>query len=202
MRKYFFLCSITLLFFIFFPYKVMAFKIYEGKVVGIQESRAFRQNIYVQGYDGSEIVFLVGIRTKYNPRRMPLVGERIKVEYLDKKGWHIGYVITILSNVAPAPQPAPVLNADITLSGQLSVISKQANIRSGPGMQYQIIADTNEGQLLILKGQTGSWYYILLPDQQLSGWIYSELVRVNNIEVPSQPPKESLPSEPEEPQSF
>lgn len=202
MRKYFFLFSITFLFLIFSPYKVMAFKIYEGKVTGIQESRIFRKNIYVKAYDGNEMVFLVGIRTKYSPGRMPLVGERVRVKYLDKKGWHIGYTVTILPDVAPSPKQIPVLKADITLSGQLSVISKQASIRSGPGMQYEIITSINEGQVLTLKGQTSSWYYILIPDQQLSGWVYSELVRVDKIEVPSQTPNESLPSEPDESQSF
>ena len=179
----------------------MAFKVYEGKVTGIQESRAFRHNIYVRGFDGSEMVFLVGIRTKYHPGRMPLTGERVKVEYLDKKGFHIGYVITVLPDAAPSSQTPPVHNADVSLSGQVTVVSSQANLRSGPGMQYQVVGNANEDQVFVLKGQTGSWYQVLMYDQQSSGWIYSELVRVDGIDVPSQPPGD-MPSGSEESMSF
>lgn len=202
MKKALFLGVIFAICLTLFSHNASAFQLHEGKVMGIEPSRLVRHIIHVQGADGKEVAFLVGMRTKYIPKRMPLIGERVRVKYLYKKGWHIGYVVTILPPGAPVPQPSQVLKPDIMLSGQLSVIKEQANFRSGPGAQYQIIAGVVKGQVLILKGQTKSWYYVVLPDRQVAGWVHSGLVKIDKMEVPPQTPGEPLSPESEKPQSF
>ena len=67
-----------------------------GKVVGIS-----RGNISVQGDKGEFMDFAVGRRTVYTPKRLPGVGERIKVSYYFQRGHNVGSQVEII----PPPPP-------------------------------------------------------------------------------------------------
>jgi hypothetical protein len=69
---------------------------FEGKVVTIS-----RRDIAVEGNKGEIMNFAVGRRTIYIPRRLPGVGERVKVSYLFQRGRNVGYQVEILP---PPPQ--------------------------------------------------------------------------------------------------
>jgi len=63
--------------------------------------------IGVRGDDGNFVYFQVGWRTKYNPDRLPNIGERIQVAYSMDGSYYIGYVFTILPPSPPPPTTPP-----------------------------------------------------------------------------------------------
>lgn len=46
--------------------------------------------------DKSLISFRIGRKTVYNPRRYPISGEKVKVEYLPHRGSFVAFTVTIL----------------------------------------------------------------------------------------------------------
>jgi hypothetical protein len=69
---------------------------YVGKVVSLS-----RGNINVKGNKGEIVYFRVGRRTVYIPRRLPGIGEWVKVSYLFRRGYNVAYQVEIL----PPPSP-------------------------------------------------------------------------------------------------
>jgi uncharacterized protein YgiM (DUF1202 family) len=164
-----------------------------GLVVALQEAFAFRaftgrvagidlRHLIVKRHDGYVATFRIGWRTRYYPNRRPLIGERVRVEYLYRRGENVGYTVTMLASVRRHPDPAPVPVPGSTLRGEVTVVKSRVNIRTGPGRGYPIATMVDKGQVLTLKGQTGSWYQVLVPHQQITGWIHSSLVRVEKLE--------------------
>lgn len=80
---------------------------------------------------------------------------------------------------APAVAPAAPLNpgdAD-------AVVNTNANVRTGPGLAYGLIAGgLNAGSRVQLIGRNAdsSWLNIRFPDGQTEGWIFAQLVTVNS----------------------
>lgn len=46
--------------------------------------------------DKSMVSFRIGRKTNYNPRRYPIPGERVRVEYLPHRGSFVAFTVTIL----------------------------------------------------------------------------------------------------------
>lgn len=46
--------------------------------------------------DKAVVNFRIGHKTVYTPHRYPLVGEKVKVEYLTERGVPVAYTVTIL----------------------------------------------------------------------------------------------------------
>jgi hypothetical protein len=46
--------------------------------------------------DKSMVSFRIGRKTNYNPRRYPLPGERVQVEYQPHRGNFVAFTVTIL----------------------------------------------------------------------------------------------------------
>ena len=46
--------------------------------------------------DKALVSFRIGRKTVYNPRRYPIPGEKVKVEYLPHRGNFVAYTVTIL----------------------------------------------------------------------------------------------------------
>ena len=44
------------------------------------------------------------------------------------------------------------------------------NVRSGPGMQYPVISEVYEGEVLVIYGNVPEWLYVQLPDESY-GWV-------------------------------
>jgi len=55
--------------------------------------------------DKSLVSFRIGRKTVYNPRRYPIPGERVKVEYLPHRGNFVAYTVTILGVEGPKESP-------------------------------------------------------------------------------------------------
>jgi len=56
------------------------------------------------------------------------------------------------------------------------VKANRANIRSGPGTRYRIVARAKYGDLLKTKKQSGRWVNVTLPHNRKSGWVARALV--------------------------
>jgi hypothetical protein len=64
-----------------------------GKVLGIRA----RLWLDVQSEKDKAIInFRIGHNTVYTPQRYPYVGEKVKVEYLTRRGVPLAYTVTIL----------------------------------------------------------------------------------------------------------
>jgi hypothetical protein len=64
-----------------------------GKVLGIRA----RLWLDVQSEKDKAIInFRIGHNTVYTPQRYPYVGEKVKVEYLTRRGVSLAYTVTIL----------------------------------------------------------------------------------------------------------
>ena len=58
-----------------------------------------------------------------------------------------------------------------------------ARIRSGPGTDYEIVTEKEEGSILIITGEMeDDWYPVRSEDGTIEGYIYSDLVTMLNFE--------------------
>ncbi len=66
-------------------------------MIGIVKSVEGRMVMDVENEkDKSLMSFRIGRKTVYNPRRYPIPGERVKVEYLPHRGSFVAFTVTIL----------------------------------------------------------------------------------------------------------
>lgn len=72
----------------------------------------------------------------------------------------VGWVATRLTS----RMPTMIVKAD------------RANIRSGPGKRYRIVAQAEYGDLLKTKERRGRWVNVALPHKHKSGWVARALV--------------------------
>ncbi len=78
------------------------------------------------------------------------------------------------------PAIEKVNEKDIEITG--SVISGSVNVRSGPGLNYEVIGTVRKGeQLSLSKYHSDGWYEFDLNDKK--GWIYAWFIRVENEPV-------------------
>ncbi|MCP4665948.1 MAG: SH3 domain-containing protein [Deltaproteobacteria bacterium] len=141
-----------------------------------------RRYLVVKRHDGHTATFRIGWRTRYYPDRRPRLGERVRVGYVYRKGENVGYTVTMLNSARRYRDPAPVTVPETALSGQVTVMKKRVNIRTGPGRGYPVVTRVSTGQVLKLKGRIGSWYQVHVKGRKVTGWIYSNLVRVDRLE--------------------
>jgi hypothetical protein len=55
--------------------------------------------------DKALVSFRIGRKTVYNPRRYPIPGEKVKVEYLPHRGNFVAYTVTILGLAGAKESP-------------------------------------------------------------------------------------------------
>ena len=58
-----------------------------------------------------------------------------------------------------------------------------ARIRSGPGMDYEIVTEMESGSILVITGDMeDGWYPVRSEDETIEGYIYSDLVHFSETE--------------------
>lgn len=167
---------------------VAASQVFQGRVIHIQWAPVLRHKIQVRALEGGTMTFWTTLKTKFEPNRLPDVGELVRVRYVWEEGKHVIRKVTVVPYLPPPGPPGPpppLKKPDILLEGKLTVIKPRVNVRSGPGTGYTVIGAATQGQALMLRGQTRSWYYVFIPEKQRFGWIYSKLVRVDQIQPPA-----------------
>lgn len=68
------------------------------------------------------------------------------------------------------------LPASAFASERLSIASKIANIRSGPGSNYEVLWQVEEYYPIIIIGKKGNWYHFKDFEGD-TGWVHKSLVR-------------------------
>lgn len=78
------------------------------------------------------------------------------------------------AGTTPTPFPTPTR---ITLDKVLVVLVQLGNVRTGPGMNYDIIGKVQEGDRLVeVVDESGGWYRFCCVDGDRLGWLHSSLV--------------------------
>ncbi|MDK2887794.1 MAG: N-acetylmuramoyl-L-alanine amidase [Thermoanaerobacter sp.] len=72
--------------------------------------------------------------------------------------------------------PAESGSGDTGALGQVVVQGNLVNVRSGPGLQYEVLAQVNSGDRLTVLGKVSDWYKVQLPGG-VTGWIVAWYVR-------------------------
>ncbi len=85
--------------------------------------------------------------------------------------------------LAQTPPPA---------EGNLGAVVQQLNVRSGPGVDYEVLGILPPGSNVTLLGVTadGDWYKIEYPEGGGSGWVYAPYVETNAADLPVFVPSE------------
>jgi hypothetical protein len=99
-----------------------------------------------------------------------------------------GETSAALAPVNNPPQPSPVEKPQLIAPGSV-------NIRSGPGLTYEVIGSLKANAPMPIVGRTaaGGWWQINTPNEVL-GWVSNAVVSVSNIEsvplveAPAPPP--------------
>lgn len=186
MKKKYIICFLISFFALpLFSREASALRAFTGEAVRIDKG-----DIYLKKHKGRVYKFKVGTETTYYPKRMPKKGEWVRVTYEDKKGFfsrkisHIAHTVIIYR-----------FTPDKAVSGELTVNMSSANLRAGPRKDYARLGVVSSGETLIVRGLTGNWYKVALPEQNLlTGWVHSSVVRVDSTTEPSSHlPATSLP---------
>lgn len=76
--------------------------------------------------------------------------------------------------------PTQIVPIADTLPVILRVTSDNLNMRSGPGTNFQVLATMPNGQILFAQATNAaeSWYKVTLPDGGNEGWVFGNLVTV------------------------
>ena len=95
--------------------------------------------------------------------------------------------------LSSTPSP-PFTSTSLTPNPYRASLILNANVRTGPGTNYNIITSFPNGSSLDVIGRdvTGQWLVIWMPDLQRSGWISAALVTlasdINTIPIVAAPP--------------
>ncbi|MCB0211210.1 MAG: SH3 domain-containing protein, partial [Anaerolineae bacterium] len=87
-------------------------------------------------------------------------------------------------DIAPPPEPEPTATPPPPSVAQLTV-NTDLNVRSGPGVQYDIIGVLLYGQSVEITGRNadGTWWQILYPSARSDyGWVSAQFATAENIE--------------------
>ena len=79
---------------------------------------------------------------------------------------HAGYMV-----VAPPPGVTVALQAETAAEyGRATVTAARLNVRSGPGLEFGVTAQTHGGESLEVIERRSGWAYVRLPSGQ-AGWV-------------------------------
>lgn len=83
---------------------------------------------------------------------------------------------TPMQTATPTPSPPPTPTRT-TIDKVLVVHVQLGNVRTGPGMDYDIIGKVQEGDRLVeIVDESGGWYRFCCVDGDTLGWLHSSLV--------------------------
>lgn len=78
----------------------------------------------------------------------------------------------------------------ITLQSGI-ITGNNVNVRSGPGLETDIVCRLQQGDVVNVRDQTGEWLKVQLADEQ-TGWVYQQFVQIkmepDNILAENSPP--------------
>jgi N-acetylmuramoyl-L-alanine amidase len=112
-----------------------------------------------------------------------------------ESGWVAGWLLDIETVPAvqpPAPaEPVPPQESGGTPVRRMALINSEVvNVRSGPGINNEIISQVGLNEDLPVLNQNGDWYRVQLSTGEV-GWVAGSLVSIRTVPVaPPDPPSE------------
>ncbi len=94
--------------------------------------------------------------------------------YAVKVGGSTGYMLASLLKVGSNNTTA---NVTVTAASGTAVTSRDVNLRTGPGYDYNVIYLTPKGTSVTLTGKSGNWYRVSVGGT--SGYMLASLLKVN-----------------------
>lgn len=91
-----------------------------------------------------------------------------------------------LPSVTPVP-PSPTPSATPTATPVVPTATPEplfgtvlnaANVRAGPGTDFEIVAVVDAGDQVQLSGQTDEWYQVM-TENNVDGWIFGQILQVD-----------------------
>lgn len=90
-------------------------------------------------------------------------GEWLEISYQGKQGWVASWLVK-------------ETNQSLTNEPKITILNEGTNLRSGPGLKYQVVSRGNQGDTFDVVGTKGEWFQIVLADGRtayVAGWIVS-----------------------------
>jgi serine/threonine-protein kinase len=84
----------------------------------------------------------------------------------------------------PTETPSPTATPRTTFA---TVLTERANVRRGPGFDYEVVSTLNREEEVIVVGvsEDGGWYQVVIGGVMGTGWVSAETVRISgNLNVP------------------
>lgn len=76
-----------------------------------------------------------------------------------------GYIV-----VEAPPGAVVVEEPPVVVRGSVSVTPPTLNVRSGPGMEFQVIGQVSQGDVLVIRGNAPEWLYVQFSSGKF-GWV-------------------------------
>ena len=80
------------------------------------------------------------------------------------------------SNVTVTPGVTPTAGTNLGVSGMATVTGNGVNVRTGPGTNFPVVTQVNQGDMVTLKDQAFGWNKVVLSDGNTTGWIAGWLI--------------------------
>lgn len=104
----------------------------------------------------------------------------VQTYYAGKTAWVAKHHLIPVSTGNVSTQASTSTSNNTGNSGKLTVNASSVNIRSGPGLDYPIIAGTSSGETYTVAERSGEWTKIKLSNGN-TGWIASWLTSANAV---------------------
>ncbi len=69
------------------------------------------------------------------------------------------------------PGVTPTAGVSMGVSGTATVMGTKVNVRTGPGTNFPVVTQVNQGEVVTLKDQAFGWNRVVLSDGSTTGWI-------------------------------
>ena len=112
-------------------------------------------------------------------------GDWYRVETEDRE---TGFILAefVEFGTAPTPKPTPSYKVKEMDDTAAYVNAGSANLRKGPGKDYDIIAELDRNEKITVTGSSGDWYRVEYGGKK--GFITKELVKIGTVPTPSPSP--------------
>jgi N-acetylmuramoyl-L-alanine amidase len=90
-------------------------------------------------------------------------GEWYEISYQGKQGWVANWLVE-------------EVNHSLTNQPKITILNDGTNLRSGPGLDHEVISRVNQGDTFDVVGTEGEWFQIVLDNGRtayVAGWIVS-----------------------------
>jgi len=90
-----------------------------------------------------------------------------------------GYQVVETPQTATARTKPTAIENSVRPGAQAVVVAKSLNVRTGPGLNYEVQSRVYSGDLLIVKTSAVKWVYVRLPNNSY-GWVMTRFISITD----------------------